>query len=221
MAVPTFHKIRMFPEASGTTAIFNTPEGASAGDTLQIGIVVAAVVTISVAGGGWTQLFTGEGPQASETYALFQLPNWNGTTTSYTVEYGGASKFCNGAIAAYSGTDKLTPHNALGTAKKAEAKEAEILAPTTTNKECLLVAWVFNGSGFTANPASGWTEDGDQAAGPEISHKNVGVEPGAQTAIKIVLNNTTKYISFMVALQPQQKGFPFATRTSRNILLRR
>src|ERR1700710_1078788 len=102
MAVPTFSKIRMAPEASGTSRIIETPVGALAGQTLQIGIGVTGGATISTPP-GWKQLL--QTAFFAETVAIFQLPNWNGTTTSYTIEWGGVSHFSQGAIVSYAGAD--------------------------------------------------------------------------------------------------------------------
>lgn len=205
MAVPAFGKIRMFPEGTGTSMVIETPASAVKESVLYIFCVIEATgKTFSVAGGGWTKVAEGTGPQGTEQWVLFELPNWNGTTTSYTVEWGGSSEPRRGSISSYTGADLTTPRGATGTAKNAEAKEAEILGLTTTTNENRLVAFEVNGNGFTATAPSGWTERGDQAGGPQVIDKNAGVEAGVQGAVKTTLNNTAEYTTLMIALQPPQ-----------------
>ena len=209
MAVPAYHKNRMFPEASGTSMVIETPAEATAGSALYIFCVIEATgKTFSVAGGGWAKVAEGTGPQASEQWVLFELPNWNGTTTSYTVEWGGSTEPRRGSITSFTGADTANPRGATGAAKNGTAKEAEILGPTTTTSENLLAAWQVNGNGFTGTPPAGWTERGDQGSGPQVISKNEGVAAGAQSAVKTTLNNSAEYTTIMIAIQPPQAGAP-------------
>lgn len=200
MAVPTFKKIRMVPEASGTSKEVETPVEATAGQTLMIAIAVSeAGLPIAIAGGGWTkQLLTNFN---NETVAIYTLPNWNGSTTKYKVEWGGASHFWVGLIASYGGTDTSTPVNVVGEVKTGETANPTVKGVTTTSAENLLIAFEFNQGGVLSAPETGWTEDGDQAGGPELSHKNEGVAAGAQAEITLTMT-AKKWFTVMLSLQP-------------------
>lgn len=205
MAVPAYAKVRTQTEAKGKTLKMAAPEGAAKEQALLLFVLVEkAGLTITIAGGGWNKLAGGTGPQSIETWAVFELPNWNGTTTEYTIEWGGEELNRRATFASISGADLKKAVSVVGTVKNAEAKEAEVLGLTTITKENLLVFFQANGNGFTATPPANWTERADLAGGPQFVTKNAGVEIGAQGAVKTTLNNSAEYTTIMLAIQPPQ-----------------
>jgi len=195
----------MLAGATGTSRAFAVPEAAVAGDLLLIWAYIesAGVATFSLS--GWTRL--AETGQSSEGWraVCFALPNWDGKTTSYTLTWGGASKRSSGAIEAIAGAETKTPIHAQSGAsfkENASSKNAVVDGLTTTVDECLLLSGVFNDNGSLANPASGWTEDGDQADSPQIAHQNLAPAKGSQAGVTHTLGIASINLTLMLAIQP-------------------
>jgi hypothetical protein len=195
----------MLVGATGTSRTYTVPATSAAGDTLLVWCYVEALITLSLT--GWTKV--AETQQASEgwTAACFMLANWNGSTTTYSLGWGGVSHRNSGAIESIQGTDTSTPLNAQSGAKfkeNASSKNAVVDGLTTTVEECLLLSGVFNDNGATASPGSGWTEDGDQADSPQICHKTTSVSKGAQASVTHTLSQASISLTLMLAAQPSQ-----------------
>jgi len=210
MAAPTFHKMRLVAPATATSVTITTPEGASAGDTLYIGIKVEGSEVTITAPVGWTKIgqkrtTANSGWQA----AIFELPNWNGSTTTYKIEWGGGSHGYNAIISAFTGTDTQTPRNITGSEgikENASSNNIAVQGYTTTVKECLPVTWAWNSAGLVVAPAEGWTEDGDQTDGPETAHKTTAL-PIAETLATVThkfSSGTNVSLTIGFALQPPQ-----------------
>ncbi len=204
MAAPAFRSKTMLAGASGTTRAYTVPENAAAGDLLLIWAYIEATgITFSLS--GWTKL--AETTQVSEGWVAvcFALPNWDGKTTGYTLSWGGASKRNSGAIEAIAGAETKTPINAqsgAGFKENASSKNAVVGGLTTTVDECLLLSGVFNDNGSPASPATGWTEDGDQADSPQIAHQNAAAAKGEQPSVTHTLGITSISLTLMLAIQP-------------------
>lgn len=203
MAPPSFRARTMLAGATGTSRTYTVPATSAAGDTLLIWCYVEALVTISLT--GWTKV--AETQQAGEawTAACFLLPSWDGSTTTYVVSWGGASKRNSGAIESIGGADPSTPLNAqsgAGFRENAASKNAVVDGLTTSFEECLLVSGVFNNNGSPASPASGWTEDGDQADSPQICHRDTPASEGAQAGVTQTLGITSINLTLMLAMRP-------------------
>jgi len=206
MAAPIFHARTMAGGATGTKRVITVPATASAGDALLIWAYIETTgITFSLS--GWTK--AAETAQVSEgwTAVCFALANWNGSTTTYELTWGGASKFNAVAIEAISGADTTAPLHAqsgAGFKENASSKNAVVGGLTTTVDECLLLSGVFNDNGSTVTPGSGWTEDGDQADSPEICHKTTAVSKGAQESVTHTLGIASISLTLMLAIQPPQ-----------------
>lgn len=205
MSAPAFRARTMLAGATGSSRTYTVPATSAAGDTLVIWCCVEALVTISVS--GWAKV--AESQQSSEawTAACFLLANWDGSTTTYAVGWGGASKRNSGAIESISGADTGSPLNAqsgAGLRENASSKNAVVDGLTTTVEECLLLSGVFNDNGATATPASGWTEDGDQADSPQIAHKTAAASKGAQGSVTHALSHSSISLTLMLAIQASQ-----------------
>lgn len=209
MAAPAFRSVRLLPAAVAANAVFEVPAGAVAGDTLHIGIKVEDdLITIGLPTGGQTwKAVAAQKENSGEgwTCAVFELANWNGTDTKYTVAWGGASDGRKGAIVAFKGTDTTNPRNATSNAtikENAATKNAVVDGYTTTVDECLRVSWVFNNDGLTVTPAAGWTEDADQTDSPQLAHKTEAVNKGEQAAVTHTLGSAVNSMTLGYALQP-------------------
>ncbi|HET6999541.1 MAG TPA: hypothetical protein VFI03_13255 [Solirubrobacterales bacterium] len=203
MAAPAFRARTMLAGATATSRTYAVPATSKAGDTLIIWCYVEALVTLSLS--GWTKL--AETQQVSEgwTAGCFVLANWNGSTTTYVLSWGGASKRNSGAIESISGADTGSPVNAqsgAGMRENASSKNAVVDGLTTTVEECLLLSGVYNNNGATASPGSGWTEDGDQADSPQICHKTAAASKGVQSSVTHTLGHSSINLTLMLALQP-------------------
>lgn len=204
MAAPAFRSKTMLAGVSGTTRAYTVPENAAAGDLLLIWAYIEATgITFSLS--GWTKL--AETTQASEGWVAvcFALPNWDGKTTGYTLSWGGASKRNSGAIEAIAGAETKTPINAqsgVGFKENTSSKNAVVAGLTTTVDECLLLSGVFNDNGSPASPATGWTEDGDQADSPQIAHQNAAAAKGEQPSVTHTLGIASISLTLMLAIQP-------------------
>lgn len=194
----------MLAGAAGTTRTYAVPATAVAGDLLLIwAYIETSGITFSLS--GWTKL--AETTQASEGWVAvcFALPNWDGKTTEYTLSWGGAKKRNSGAIEAIAGSDAKSPVNAqsgAGFKENSSSKNAVVASLTTTVEECLLLSAVFNDNGSLASPASGWTEDGDQADSPQICHKNAAASKGEQASVTHTLGTASISLTLMLAIQP-------------------
>lgn len=204
MAAPAFRAMTMLPGTGGTSRVYTVPASAAPGDLLLAWAYIEATgITFSLS--GWTKV--AETTQASEGWVAvcFALPNWDGKTTTYTLTWGGASKRNSGAIEAIAGAEAKTPINAqsgAGFKENASSKNAVVAGLTTTVDECLLLSGVFNDNGSLASPASGWTEDGDQADSPQIAHKTASVAKGAQESVTHTLGIASINLTLMLAIQP-------------------
>jgi hypothetical protein len=196
----------MLAGSTSTTRKYTVPGTAVAGDLLLIWAYIETTgVTFSLS--GWTKV--AESTQASEGWVAvcFALPGWDGKTTEYTLTWGGASKRNSGAIEAISGTDAKSPLNAqsgAGFKENSSSKNAVVAGLTSTVNECLLLSVVFNDNGSLASPASGWTEDGDQADSPQIAHKTASVGKGEQASVTHTLGTASISLTLMLAIQPPQ-----------------
>lgn len=193
----------MLAGATGTSRTYTVPATSAAGDMLVIWCYVEALVTLSLS--GWTKV--AESQQSSEawTAACFLLPNWNGSTTTYSLGWGGASKRNAGAIESISSADTGSPLNAqsgAGFKENSSSKNAVVDGLTTTVEECLLLSGVFNDNGATASPAGGWTEDGDQADSPQIAHANAAAAKGVQGGVAHTLSHASISLTLMLAIAP-------------------
>jgi len=200
----------MLVGATGTTRKYTVPGTAVKGDTLVIWHYIETTgIVFSVAGGGWEK--RAQTKQTSEGWeaVCLVLPNWNGTTTEYTLEWGGGSKYNAGSIVVAEGADTASPVNAQSGAnfkENASSKNAVVDGPTTTSDENLLISGAFNDNGSSATPGSGWTEDGDQADSPHVAHKNEAVNKGAQSSVTHSLGTASISLTLMLALQPPQSA---------------
>jgi hypothetical protein len=195
----------MLAGATGTSRVYTVPATSAAGDTLLIWCYVEALVTLSIS--GWTKVAETQQPSEGWTAACFLLANWNGSTTTYSLTWGGLSHRSSGAIESIKGTDTGTPLNAqsgAGFRENASSKNAVVDGLTTTVEECLLLSGAFNDNGAVASPASGWTEDGDQADSPQIAHKTSSVAKGAQGSVTHTLSSASISLTLMLAAQPPQ-----------------
>ncbi len=196
--------------AAGTTRTFTVPGTAVKGDTLCIAVVVEGSVTIGLPSGGQTWTQKAQTKQGSLfTIACFELANWNGTDTTYTVAWGGSSKYRSGTITAISGTDTTTPTNATSGANFKEntpaSKNAVVDGPTTTVDNCLLFSVIVNWEGRNATAGSGWTEDGDNAD-VQVAHKTALVAKGAQSSVTHTYGANAVSLTLMLAFQPPAEG---------------
>ncbi|HEX6687295.1 MAG TPA: hypothetical protein VF085_01365 [Solirubrobacterales bacterium] len=204
MAAPAFRAITMLPGTSGTTRVYTVPASAAPGDLLLVWAYIETTgITFSLS--GWTKV--AETTQASEGWVAvcFALPSWDGKTTEYTLSWGGAKKRNSGAIEAIAGAETKTPINAqsgAGFKENASSKNAVVAGLTTSVDECLLISGVFNDNGSLASPASGWTEDGDQADSPQIAHKTASVSKGEQASVTHTLGIASINLTLMLAIQP-------------------
>jgi hypothetical protein len=196
----------MLVGSTGTSRVYTVPATAAAGDLLAIWAYIETTgITFSLS--GWTKL--AETTQSSEGWvaACFVLPNWDGKTTEYTLGWGGAKKRNSGAIEAIGGADAKSPLNAqsgAGFKENSSSKNAVVAGLTTTVNECLLLSAVFNDNGSVASPASGWTEDGDQADSPQICHKTASASKGEQASVTHTLGTASISLTLMLAIQPPQ-----------------
>jgi hypothetical protein len=205
VAAPAVRTKTMLAGATGTSRAFAVPEGTVAGDLLLIWAYIESAGTAKFALSGWTKL--AETGQTSEGWraVCFALPNWDGKTTSYSLTWGGASRRSSGAIEAIAGAETKTPINAqsgAGFRENASSKNAVVDGLTTTVDECLLLSGAFNDNGSLATPATGWTEDGDQADSPQIAHQNIAPAKGSQAGVTHTLGIASINLTLMVAVAP-------------------
>jgi hypothetical protein len=214
--------------ATITTRTISAPAGRVAGDVLLLAVMPESkTVTIAVAG------YTSAIPQLGETTevwkaCLFWRVATGTSADDAVITWGGSSIFIQGIMAAYSGTDATTPINVASSAFKdnnAASTNAPVDAITTTSDQCLPVTFVYNDQGGVTTAATGWTEDADQASGPEAAHKNATISPAGTTgAVTHTLSGSFRSLTGMVALQPPQARKSLVSdlrRTVRNTLLRR
>jgi hypothetical protein len=195
----------MLAGVSGTTRAYTVPENAAAGDLLLIWAYMEAAGAATFSLSGWTKLAETAQPSEGWRAVCFALPNWDGKTTAYTLGWGGASKRNSGAIEAIAGAETKTPINAqsgAGFKENASSKNAVVGGLTTTVDECLLLSGAFNDNGSLATPATGWTEDGDQADSPQIAHQNAAPAKGEQPSVTHTLGIASISLTLMLAIQP-------------------
>jgi hypothetical protein len=208
VAAPAFRTKTMLAGSTGTTRVYTVPATAVAGDLLVIWAYIETT-GVSFSLSGWTKV--AETTQASEGWVAvcFVLPNWNGKTTEYTLSWGGANKRNSGAIEAIGGADASSPLDAqsgAGFKENSSSKNAAVAGLTTTVDECLLLSAVFNDNGSLASPASGWTEDGDQADSPQLAHKTAAVSKGEQAGVTHTLGTASISLTLMLAVRPPQSA---------------
>lgn len=210
MAAPSLRAKTAVSGGSGTSLGFTVPAGTQAGDALYIWAVVEGTVTIALPTGGqtWTQVSqTQVGGGTPRAVACFELPNWNGTDTAYTVGWGGSSKYRSGIIESFQGADKAAPRNAQSGAAWKENTPASTNAVvdglTTTVNECLLVSCILNWNGAGATAAGGWTEDADNLD-LQVARINAAVNAGVQSSVTHTYGSAQVSHTLMIALQPSQ-----------------
>ncbi len=196
----------MLPGAVGTNRVYSVPKSAAPGDLLLIWAYIESAGSAKFSLSGWTKLAETLQPSEGWLAVCFALPAWDGKTTSYTLTWGGASKRSSGAIESIASADAEAPINAQSGAGFKEntpaSKNAVVGGLTTTVNECLLLTGVFNDEGSPASPASGWTEDGDQADSPQLCHKTLTVAKGAQASVTHTLSISSINLTLMLAIAP-------------------
>lgn len=211
MANPKVRTASMLAGSSVNSRKYSVPGTAVKGDTLLIWAYIETTgITFSVAGGGWTKI--AQTKQTSEGWeaVAFILPSWNGTTTEYTLEWGGTKKFNAGAIVVVESADPTTPLGAQSGANFREntpaSKSAAVDGLTATRDGSLLITGVFNDNGSLGGEASGWTEVGDQADSPQICSRNELATKGAQPGVTHSLGTSSISLTLMIAIQPAPKA---------------
>jgi len=165
--------------------------------------------TVTVTASGYSAAIPSKG-ETSELWTAYLF--WkvaDGTSAdNAALTWGGSSVFTQGWVASYSGADTTTPIGVASAAfqdNNTASTNAAFTQITTLTDNNLPLGVVYNDQGGVTSIAAGWTEDVDQASGPEVSHKNSVITPAGVTGTPTAtLTGTFRSITGMVALQPPQ-----------------
>jgi hypothetical protein len=208
--------------ASGTSQAVTAPATRVPGDTLVLVFKTGSpgpFINLPVT--GWSVVIPSQ-QQATELWSVVML--WrvaDGTATdSPTITWTGAT-VPEWGIYAYSGTDQRPP--LAPTSFNSNAASLNVLVPgiSVPSDNTYLATVAFNDQGQVMSPAAGWTEDDDQADGPELAHKNVVVNSGTQPSVTHTIGTAVITMTAMFGLHDPMTARPGTPLPIKLMMMRR
>lgn len=210
MARPELRGLGTVVSATSTTQVVKTPSTTKAGDVIYIPVMIdGAAVTPSCSGFTLLEKLSTSTGEAQTTGLLRKIAKAEDEgEKSYTVEWGGASRFhaCQAVVVKNAHATEPEPSGGVkGKSNTTSSKSMLFASATPPVAECMSLLFGGIDQTGTGTPPAGWTEQQDNTVGIYVAtRENIPKEATGELTVTLSESRITNAIQILV--QPPVEG---------------